>query len=91
MTYTGRMRIYFNRHQAAPLVWCVACVEGDSWIGWELAVSEVHITGLTKTVYRPKEVADEVDGHPSAWLEVEGILRVNAGVANIVANWAVAP
>lgn len=78
MTYTGRMRIHFNRHGAAPLVWCVAT---DAW---ELAVSEVRVqcSGL-RSVYRPKATADDDDGKPSAWFEIEGQLQVEGSIATI--------
>lgn len=37
ITFTGPMRLYFNRHGAAPLVWCVAAD------GWELAVTRLDV------------------------------------------------
>lgn len=77
MTYTGRMRLHFNRHGAAPLVWCVATDD------WEMAVSHILVTAPMRTVYAPKPVADDEDGKPSAWLEVCGTLHVAGGVARI--------
>src|SRR5687768_251505 len=67
----GRFRVHFNRHGAAPLVWCVAT---DAW---ELAVSEVRFQGVRITsVYRPKQTPDDEDGRPSAWFEVSGKLTL---------------
>lgn len=77
MTYTGRMRVFFNRHGAAPLVWCIATE------GWELAVSAVAINTATRTVYMPKSVPDDEDGKASAWLETYGTLRVDGSMATI--------
>lgn len=70
--YRGKLRVYFNRHGAAPLMWCVAPDEG----GWEVAVASVGISAIAETVYRPKPTADEDDGKPSAWIAVEGQLTV---------------
>jgi hypothetical protein len=78
---TGRWRVYFNRHGAAPLVWCVAPDEG----GWELAVPRVLILTFASTVYQPKATPDDEDGRPSAWFVVDGTLEVMAsGLARIV-------
>ncbi len=79
LKYTGRFRIYFNRHGAAPLVWCVA---NDDW---ELAVSAVEVAAPVRTVYAPKATPDDVDNKPSAWLESEGELTVVASRARIEA------
>jgi hypothetical protein len=77
MKATGTFRIYFNRHGAAPLVWCVATDD------WELAVAAVEITAAVRTVYEKKLIPDEEDGRPSAWLEVKGELIVSASCARI--------
>lgn len=69
----GRFRVYFNRHQAAPLVWCVRSENGN----FELAVAQVDIAAPTRTVYRPKDTPDDEDGMPSAWLEVDGVVNVD--------------
>jgi hypothetical protein len=75
-----RLRLYFNRHGAEPLVWCIAT---DSW---EIAVSSVHIVDVPVTsMYRPKQTADEDDGKPSAWFEVQGILTIRGSDAEITA------
>lgn len=66
----GTFRVYFNRHQAAPLVWCIASEH------LELAVASVAIDAPVTTVYRPKATPDDEDGLPSAWLEVTGVLTV---------------
>jgi len=68
----GRWRIYFNRHGAEPLMWCVSPDEG----GWEIAVRDVQIATIAEAVYRKKETADEDDGRPSAWFLCEGVLTV---------------
>lgn len=77
MTFVGKMRLHFNRHGAAPLVWCIATE------GWELAVSEIECMVPTRTVYRSKATPDDEDGRPSAWLECEGVLMVNGSIATI--------
>lgn len=69
----GTFRVYFNRHQAAPLVWCIATSDMEI----EFAVAAVTIDAPVKTVYRRKETPDDEDGHPSAWLEVTGVLAVD--------------
>lgn len=73
----GTFRVHFNRHGAAPLVWCVA---NDAW---ELAVSSIEVLVPMRTVYRPKATADDDDGKPSAWLEVTGVLTVVGSSARI--------
>lgn len=78
MRFSGRMRLYFNRHGAAPLVWCVATDD------FELAVKSLVIEGVQVTsVYRVKATADDEDGKPSAWFEVDGVLTVASGNATI--------
>lgn len=74
MTYTGAMRVHFNRHGAAPLVWCVS-VEGL----FELCIASVVINAPAHAVYRPKGAPDDEDGKPSAWFEVHGTLTVRDG------------
>jgi hypothetical protein len=77
---TGKFRVYFNRHGAEPLMWCVSPETG----GWEIAVRDVQLATIAESVYRKKETADEDDGRPSAWFAVEGVLTVNAaGFATI--------
>jgi hypothetical protein len=71
-TATGRWRVYFNRHSAAGLPWCVAPDEG----GWELATPAVVLFAKAETVYQPKATPDDEDGRPSAWFLVEGCLTV---------------
>lgn len=66
----GAFRVYFNRHGAAPLVWCVAPESG----AWELAVRSCTITVPLVTVYRPKSTPDDEDGRPSAWIAATGAL-----------------
>lgn len=81
MQFAGKFRLHFNRHGAAPLVWCVAT---DAW---ELAVSEIRVLGATvKSVYRSKDTPDDEDGKPSAWLEVAGHLHVEGSIATINAT-----
>lgn len=77
MTFTGPMRVHFNRHGAAPLVWCVATDD------WELAVASITIEVPVESVYRPKATADDEDGKPSAWLAVTGTLVVVGNAARI--------
>lgn len=78
-TATGRWRVYFNKHSAAGLPWCVAPDEG----GWELAVAAVAIGIEAETRYQPKATPDDEDGRPSAWLAVDGKLTVVGGRASI--------
>jgi hypothetical protein len=74
MTFTGPMLVYFNRHGAAPRVWCVSAITG-----WELCVTDVVISGcVVTTVYAPKATPDEDDGIPSAYLSVTGVLTVDS-------------
>jgi hypothetical protein len=73
----GTFRIYFNRHQAAPLVWCIATDTFELAVaGW---ISEVPV----HSVYINKEVPDHEDGKPSAWLEVTGVLLVTGSDVRI--------
>lgn len=84
MTAVGRFRVYFNRHGAAPLTWCVAPDDGG---GWEMSVRSVEIVAPARTVYQPKIAPDEDDGRPSAWIAVDGRLTVAAsGHATIEAT-----
>ncbi len=73
----GVFRVYFNRHQAAPLVWCIRCHL------LEIAVAHVVINAPTETVYQPKATPDDEDGLPSAWLEVTGVLTVDGANVRI--------
>lgn len=78
MAHRGTFRVHFNRHGAAPLVWCVATDE------WELAIASVTVDGVElRTVYRPKATPDDEDGKPSAWLEVTGVLTIAGAEARI--------
>ena len=83
----GTWLVYFNRAQAAPLVWCCALVNhtgGDSPNPWiEIAVADVLINAPCRTVYAPKSTPDDEDGKPSAWIEVDGVLTIAGGVATI--------
>ena len=76
MTSTGKWRVYFNRHGAAPLMWCVSPDDGS----WEIAVRSVQIATIAETIYKAKATPDEDDGKPSAWIAVEGQLTVFAGL-----------
>lgn len=76
----GTFRVYFNRHQAAPLVWCVAVMDTGDVIAvpmLEIACAELAIDAPVTTVYAPKATPDDEDGKPSAWLEVTGVLSVD--------------
>lgn len=73
ITFTGEFRIHFNRHQAAPLVWTIATDD------WEIAVAQLEITSTVWSVYFPKSLPDDEDGHPSAWLATRGRLVIAAG------------
>lgn len=83
---TGTFRIYFNRAQAAPLVWCIALANhlgGDRPELWELAVAEWRSDAPVRSVYAPKATPDSEDGRPSAWIEVDGVLTIAGSVATI--------
>lgn len=86
MTFTGKMRLHFNRHAAAPLVWCVVPLDGDDEPRCEVAVREVHVAAPLRTAYRPKATPDDEDGKPSAWLEVFGELTVTADGRALIAE-----
>jgi hypothetical protein len=77
----GTFRVYFNRHGAEPLMWCVA-PDGEV-AGWEIAVRGVEIEAKCETVYAKKSTPDEDDGRPSAWIRTTGVLSVNLGGATI--------
>ncbi len=68
----GTFRIYFNRHLAAPLVWCIATDH------YEIAVASVLLDAPARTVYAPKATDDHEDGKPSAWQEVTGVLVIDS-------------
>jgi hypothetical protein len=73
MTVHGKFRVYFNRHGAEPLMWCISPDDGL----WEIAVRSVQFaTATAETAYRKKDTPDEDDGKPSAWIAVEGQLTV---------------
>ena len=75
MTCAGVFRVYFNRHGAAGLPWCVAPEDGS----WELAVATVGILVTAIARYQPKSTPDDEDGRPSAWFEVDGRMTVRPG------------
>lgn len=78
MRVIGRFKLYFNRHGAAPLVWCVAPDDGT----WELSIAGFHVADTSlATVYAPKATPDDEDGKPSAYLVVEGEMTVQKGFA----------
>lgn len=74
VSFVGAFRVYFNRHGAAPLMWCISPLLGN----WELAVQRIAIDGVcARTIYAPKETPDEDDGKPSAWIEATGLLTLH--------------
>lgn len=77
---SGVFRIYFNRHGAAPLMWCV-CPDPDgtdgAWPRWEIAVRDVVIESGCSTRYERKDTPDDEDGRPSAWISTVGTLSVD--------------
>lgn len=80
MVQTGTFRVYFNRHGAAPLLWCVALVDDSDIaavrIAWEIAVRHVDISVPCWTVFVTRKEADEDTGLPSAWITCRGMLTV---------------
>lgn len=78
MVITGRFRISFNRHGAAPLIWSVSLIARDDTQLWELAVRSIEFKDVNVvTVYAPKATADDDDGQPSAYLVASGELIVD--------------
>lgn len=64
-----KLRLHFNRHGAAPLVWCVTILDKAGVPRLEIATRGFYVLGVPiQTVYRPKATADDDDGIPSAWL-----------------------
>lgn len=70
-------RFYFNRHQAAPLVWCVAA-EGIKAcrIEFEVAVAVVVCHSPMQSCYCVDEPASDETGKPVAWFEAYGTLTL---------------
>ncbi len=66
-------RVYFNRHNAAPLVWSVSNFDGS----FEMSVQDVQLMVPSFFVYKKKEVRDEDDGKPSGWSQCVGVLSVD--------------
>lgn len=58
----SELRLHFNKHGAAPVVWCV------STLHFEIAVKGFRTWVPLETVYSPKDTPDDEDGKPSAWL-----------------------
>lgn len=64
-----KLRLHFNRHGAAPLVWCVTILDKAGAPLLEIAVKGFRVYGVAiESVYCPKMVPDDEDGIPSAWL-----------------------
>lgn len=71
-------RIYFNRHQAAPLVWCVAAqADQSSKVMFEVAVSALGCTAGIVSAYEPDSGPSDDTGRPVAWFEAYGELTVD--------------
>jgi hypothetical protein len=75
----GKFRLYFNRHGAAPLVWCVSCPDG----AWVIAVKGYCISSELWSAYTLKHTPGDEGGKPSAWLETIGQLEIRDGIACI--------
>ena len=78
LAFTGKLRVYFNRLGAAPMMRCVSPeFKGPDGL-WEIAVRSVAIgPGVqSETIWRPKETPDDEDGRPSGWIAAEGRLSV---------------
>lgn len=87
MSCIGTFRIYFNRMQAAPLVWCVARMKefgGPPFAEFEIAVPAIEISVPVRTKFKPKITPDADDGIPSAWIEATGRLIVDGQNTRIV-------
>jgi hypothetical protein len=57
VTITGRFRVYFNRHGAAPLVWCVAPVPGDPQARTAAVLAAAQIGAITADDARQRMAA----------------------------------
>jgi hypothetical protein len=76
----GAWRVYFNRHGASPLLWCISPWNGS----WEIALRSVILACKSRTENLPKDSPDDDDGKPSAWIRADGILTVtDEGFATI--------
>lgn len=70
------LRLHFNRHGAAPLVWSISTGE------FEVSVKSFRVHGVAiETVYAPKATPDDEDGKPSAWLRPVQDVLVRVGVS----------
>lgn len=79
LEFTGKLRVYFNRLGAAPMMWCVSPeFRGPDGL-WEIAVRSVSLgPGVrSETVWHPKETPDDEDGRPSGWIATEGRLTIH--------------
>ena len=64
VTTRGRVRLYFNRHQDAPRVWCLS----DLDCNWEIQLAHVTVQAPLETVYEPLAHArDSHEGPPTAY------------------------
>jgi hypothetical protein len=85
--YEGAFALYFNAHNDAPLVWCIAfpsLVAPTLYVA-ELAVRTVEIVGCSLiTCYEPQPLRKEHAGPPSAWLAGQGVVEISHdGLATI--------
>lgn len=76
-----RWRVYFNRQQDWPMIWCID--QGD--ISTQIRVHWVKIQGVkleggTTISQKPTK---RIPNEPVAWFEVKGKLRITNGVATI--------
>lgn len=82
LLFTDAFRVYFNRHNADGLSWCVSPESG----AWEIGVKTLAINTPTTTVHKPKATPDDEDGRPSAWVSTRGALFLEMdGSATIAA------
>ena len=72
LQYYGGMRLHFNRmHSDRP--WAISLENG-----WEVTVRSLLTVDVgTSWTYVPKDVPDDEDGNPSAWVETWGHLQVD--------------
>lgn len=83
LTYTGQLALYFNRHQDAPRVWCIAPHDR----AWELQVPRMRCETPCVSVYKPSGHVAHVDPHdgpPSAYFSTYGTLTVDEGGTAII-------
>jgi hypothetical protein len=76
-----RWRVYFNRQQDWPMIWCLdqGDISTQIRVHW-VKMKGVKLEGATVIEEKPKK---RIPNEPVAWFEVHGMLRIKNGVATI--------